>query len=162
MNLIIEKRQIALMTLLFVLSGVMLIQGCGTSGSRECDAAPDLSTISIAPTSISWDTGGSGLSSPITDNWKVTVLYPDGTPMPYACLNIYGSLAVPRTPAAYQFQNGASWTGPTAVNSGFRARTDVSGQYTFSTLITAMSATWKDNIFVSSGANEGFATYEVK
>ncbi len=158
MNLIIKKRQIALMTLLFVLSGVMLIQGCGTSGSRECEEATFGSTVSINPTSISW----TGLSGPTTDTWKVTVLYPDGTPMPYACLNIFGSLAVPRVPARYQFQAGAAWASPTPVNSGFKARTDVSGQYMFSTLISDVTVTWTDTIYAESGTNQASATYEVK
>ncbi len=157
MNLIIKKRQIALMTLLFVLSGVMLIQGCGTSGSRECDEAPFGSTISINPTSISW----ASLSAPTTDTWKVTVLYPDGTPMPYACLNIFGSLAAPRVPARYQFQDGAAWAAHTPVNSGFKARTDVSGQYMFSTLISDVTVTWTDTIHVESGANEVGADYKL-
>ncbi len=161
MNLIIKKRQIALMTLLFVLSGVMLIQGCGTSGSRECEGAQFGSTITIIPSSISWATVNSaGFFVDHTDDWKVTVVYPDGTPMPYACLNISGSLAVPNG-AVYTFQSGPSWAA-TPVNSGFRARTDVNGQYEFSTIISAGTGTWKDAISVESGANKTLADYEVR
>ncbi len=162
MSLIINKRQIALMAVLLMLSGLILMQGCGTSGSRECEGAQFGSTITINPTSISWSTGGVGLALPVTDNWKATVLYPDGSPMPYACLNISGGLAVPDAYAIYQFQDGPSWASPAKVNSGFRARTDVNGQYTFSTVISAGSGTWKDNIYVESGANQGSAAYSVQ
>ncbi len=162
MSLIKKNKHIALLAVLLTLFAAILTEGCGTSGSRECEGAQFGSTIKINPPSKSWDTGGVGFLSPNTDDWQVTVLYADGTPMPYACLNIYGALAVPRSPAAYQFQAGPSWTTPAPVNSGFRARTDTNGQYTFSTLISAGSGTWKDTISVQSGANQGSADYTVQ
>ncbi len=162
MSLIKKNKHIALLAVLLILFAAILTEGCGTSGSRECEGAQFGSTIKISPTTITWNTAGTGFLSPNTDNWQVTVLYADGTPMPYACLYISGALAVPRSPAAYQFQAGPSWTAPAPANSGFKARTDPNGQYTFSTLISAGSGTWKDTIFVQSGANQGSADYEVQ
>jgi hypothetical protein len=163
MSLIKRNTQMVLLAVLLILFAAILTEGCGTSGSRECEGAPFGSTISIAPSTISWATpGGLGFATPQTDDWQVTVLYPEGTPMPYACLNISGALAVPRAPAAYQFQAGPSWTAPSPVNSGFRARTDTNGQYTFSTVISAGSGTWKDSIQIESGANHGSADYTVQ
>jgi protocatechuate 3,4-dioxygenase beta subunit len=162
MSLIKKNKQMVLLAVLLILFAAILTEGCGTSGSRECEGAQFGSTITVNPSTKTWNTGGTGLALPITDDWKVTVLYPDGSPMPYACLNISGALAVPGAYAIYQFQAGPSWTTPAPVNSGFRARTDTNGQYTFSTVISAPSGTWKDTIYVESGANKGSADYEVQ
>ncbi len=162
MSLIIKNKKMALLAALLVLIAVVLLQGCGTSGKRECEAAPFGAVMTLKPGGQSVDTGGAGLGVNLPWDWTVIVLYPDGTPMPYACLNISGAFAVPNL-GLYQFQYFPSWVSPnTPVNSGFRARTDVTGQYTFSTVLSAGSGTWKDTIYIRSGTVEGAADIEVK
>ncbi len=165
MSLTKKHMWMALSAMLLVLFAVLLTQGCGTN-DRYCEAAPDLSTVTINPASQSFDTGGFGLASGanLPEDWTVVVLYSDKTPMPYACLNISGALAVqPGGIGAYQFQYYPSWIVPNApVNSGFRARTDQNGQFTFSTLISGPVGTFKDALYARSGDNLGTASIELK
>ena len=155
------KLSVKLFSLFLVaLITVAMLQGCGKKDS-EC-TAPDGSTITINPASGSWDTGGLGFYYSQPNDWQVVVRLSDGTPMAKACIKVSGNLAVPSTAGAYQFQFYPSDRTPNSpVNSGFEAQTDDSGQYTFSTLISAGSGTWKDSIYVTSGANMGTASLEV-
>ena len=151
-----------LFALALLVGAGILAAGCGTKASDEC-TAPDGSTIVINPTSQTWDTGGFGVGSDLQNDWTVKVNYPDGTVMPKACVTISGSLAVPSGFGAYQFQFYPSWTIPNApVDSGFLAQTDDFGQYTFSTLISGGTGTFKDTIYVRSGTNVGSAVFEVQ
>lgn len=149
MSLNIKHKQMAPLAMLLVLFAVILAQGCGNS-QHECEEAPDKSSIIITPSSQTMTPGA-------TLDWTVVVVYPDNTPMPFACLTISGAQAVPNG-TSYQFQFFPSSVIPNApVNSGFTAKTDKFGQYTFSTLISATTGT-SDTIFVRSGANIGTAT----
>jgi hypothetical protein len=93
------------------------------------------------------------------------VLYPDGTPMPKACLDISGVLASPRNASGtgwyyqfYYYPGGNTNIGNIPVNSPFAAQTDDFGQYTFSTLISAGTGSFFDeSIYVRSGSNSASA-----
>ncbi len=158
------KNKMALLAMLFLLFAVIIIPGCGdTTKKRDCENAPDLSQITLLPESQTYDTGGTGAVFNIPLDWTVRVAYPDNTPMPYACINISGPLAVPNGYNIYQFQFYPSWVSPNLpVNSGFSAKTDKNGEFSFSTLITAPSPTFKDAVYVQSGSNKGSAEMEIK
>lgn len=148
MSLNIKHKRMALLALLLVLFAVILTQGCGTS-QRECEAAPDGSTITINPSSQTMVPGS-------ILNWTAVVRYPDDTPMPFACLYITGAQAVPNG-TAYTFAYNPEWGGsPVLVNSGFRAKTDDNGKYDFATLISSGTVT-SDTIYVHSGTAIGSA-----
>ncbi len=160
----IKHKLMALLAMLLVLFAVILTQGCGTS-QRECENAEDTATVAIIPDTQTIDTAGAGLGTNVPLDWTVRVAYPDDTPMPYACLNISGAFAVPNLAGSgfYQFQFYPSWVIPnTPVNSGFIAKTDKNGQFTFSTLLSAGTGTWSDTIYARSGTNVASATVEVK
>lgn len=156
------KNTMQIVVLLLIGSVAFLsITGCGDE-KTEC-TAPDGSLITINPSAHSWDTGGAGLFNPITDDWTVRVAYPDDTPMPEACITISGALAIPYAGAAYQFQYYPSWiTSNVLVDSGFSAKTNDFGQYTFSTIASAGAGTWSDQIYVRSGTNVVSAEYEIQ
>jgi hypothetical protein len=161
MKLTIKHKQIVILALLLVTFLITLIQGCGSTSGDDCKA-PDGSTITITPSSQTIDTGGTGIAFPTSLDWTVKVALPDGTIMAKACINVSGTFAVPNGYALYQFQFYPSSVTPNLpVNSGFNAQTDDSGQYTFSTLISAGSGTWNDTIYVRSGSNSGNATVTV-
>lgn len=161
MKLTIKRKQIVILALFLVLLLITLIQGCGNTNGSECQA-PDGSKITITPSSQTVTTNGTGLAFPTPLDWTVTVFYPDGTIMPKACINVSGTFAVPNGYALYQFQFYPSSVSPNLpVNSGFAAQTDESGQYTFSTLLSAGTGTFNDTIYVRSGSNSGNATVTV-
>ena len=143
-----------------LLSGVLPVAGCGLK-KDDC-AAPDGSTITISPETSTWETSGNGFTQDVQNEWTVKVIYPDATPMPYACVRIWGSLAVPNGYGAYQFQYYSASTVPnTAVDSGFTIQTDEFGQYTFSTLIPAGTGPFFDTLYFQSGASTASAELRV-
>lgn len=155
-----NMKLVSLFFLCMLMTSFIYMQGCGVR-KDDC-TAPDGSTITINPASITWTTGGAGIVQDLQDNWTVRVGYPDGTPMPKACITISGALAVPSGYSAYQFQFSPASVSPnTPVPSGFEAQTDDSGQYTFSTLITSGTGTFKDTIYVQSGTNKQGADYVI-
>jgi hypothetical protein len=106
------------------------------------------------------------LGADVLLDWSVTVAYADGKPMPDACIRITGAFAVttalPTNYALYQFLYYPSWVSPNVpVDSGFTAKTDAAGQYTFSTFISAGTLTFYDAIYVVSGTNMGTAKIEI-
>jgi hypothetical protein len=157
----VQQKKIAVLVPLLVVAVIAATLGCG-SDATEC-IAPDGSIIEIRPASQTVDTGGGGLGSDQFFDWTVVVTLSDGTPMNGACLNISGLWAVPSANTGYQFYNNPSWVIPnTAVDSGFSAKTNDHGQYTFSTLALGGTGTWKDTIFVRSGTNVGSADLELQ
>lgn len=158
MKLTIKHKQIAIFPLLLVLLLITLVQGCGSENSTDNCTAPFGSSITINPSSETFKTSGGVVSSNLAFDFQVTVLYPDKTPMPKACINISGVLAVPNTSAAYQFfffPGGAQTPGNVAVNTGFAAQTDDFGQYTFSAVVSAGTSTFFDTITARSGTVSG-------
>lgn len=158
----IDGHRTGVYVLFLVLFFAVILQGCGLS--KEDCTAPNGSTITINPASQTWtfSSGSGGLGGDLEDNWSVKVSYSDGTPMPYACIRVWGALAVPSGYGAYQFQYYPAPKNPNApVDAGFTAQTDEFGMYNFSTLISAGTGTFKDTIRVQSGAISASATYEV-
>lgn len=161
MRLTLKYKQITLFTLLFVMSSIVLIQGCGDS-STQC-TAPAGSTITVtgpAPFTIGSDTNF---------NFTAVVNTPDGKPMPKACIDISGSFAFPRnatqTGVHYQFYLNPDGTnnpsGNIPVSSPFSTQTDDFGQKTFSALVSAASGSFTDTVTVRSGTNIGTVTFQM-
>jgi hypothetical protein len=124
----------------------MLFQGCGDN-----ESAPDGSTITIDPSSVSLNNPGETVV-----DLKAIVRYPDGTPMPYANVIISGGFAIPSTAGLYQFYwgpNGNLSATPIPVDSGFLAQTNKYGVYDFS--IVVFGFPFKDTIRVTSGTVAG-------
>jgi hypothetical protein len=110
---------------------VILFQGCGNT-----DTTPDKSTIEFAPISFT-------IASPETvclPLIKVIVRYSDTTPRPKAVVTISGGFAVPNVitgvtgSGLYQFYTEPN-CGGVPVDSGFQAKTDDTGVYSFSAII---------------------------
>ena len=140
--------------LLLALVSIILLLGCGND--KTTCTAPAGSTIVITGPDIY-----QGIAADTCANLVALVSYPDGSPMPKACIDISGSFAFPRNATVtfprYQFYYypKCDVVANLAVDSGFGAQTDNSGVYSFSALITAGSGTFTDTIFVRSGANVG-------
>ena len=135
---------------------ISIFSGCGDNKS-----IPDKSTITINPTS--WVVKDILGDTPA--NFTVVVRYSDGTPIPYANINITGAFAVPATAAFYQFYYypGGSIRpgGNSPVDSGFNDQTNVYGVYEFSAEVFGPGSAFKDTIYVNSGAVSGTATLEL-
>lgn len=110
---------------------VILFQGCGNTNTT-----PDKSTIEFNPTSFT-------IAAPETvclPLIKVIVRYSDATPRPKAVINISGFFAVPNVltgvagSGLYQFYTEPN-CGGVPVDSGFQAKTDDTGVYSFSASI---------------------------
>jgi len=133
----IKTRTYALALLAAAATMVFLFQGCGSKNSD----APDGSTISINPTSLTLT--NPFLAGNVIQDYTVIARYADGLPIPDVALSISGSFAVPLTSSGpivsprYQFYNapGGDQGGGQAVNNGFIAETDSSGTYKFSIVI---------------------------
>jgi hypothetical protein len=145
------------------LSALILLQGCGARDRLE--TAPDGSTITFDPSSISYaNIPNDTCVSPI----NVILRYPDGTPFPKGVLYISGGFAVPNVTGSglYQFFSAANCSG-VAVNSGFRAQTDVKGVYTFSALIpqlvtgTTTTNAFTDKLVAVSGTAVGTSDFNL-
>jgi hypothetical protein len=149
-----------LIILLLAITGAITIASCGSEETSKC-AAPSDATIVFAPLEWKWTIGNSPLGANLPLDWQVSVLYKDGTPMPNACINIAGALAVPNGFAAYQFMSTPTWVAPNPVNSGFRVTTDDFGKYQFSVLISAGTSSFKESIMATSGNVMGLATLEL-
>jgi len=144
-----------------LLVAAFFLPACGLR--KEDCSAPDGSVVVITPEKIEWAiAANTTLPTDLQDNWVVKVTYPNGTPMPNACLRIWASLAVPSTYGTFQFQYYPKDQVPNVVvNSGFAAQTDENGSYTFSTLIPGGTGEFSDNIWAQSGANLGSASYNI-
>mgnify|MGYP001596746244 FL=1 len=139
--------------LLLVLLFTVLPLGCG----KTFDSIPDGSTITLDPDSVSF----SNISSDTIQNFTVTLRYPDGTPIPFAVIEVAGSFAIPNGMGLYQFYfypNGTQTVGNIAVDSGFKAQTKEDGTYSFSVVFFAGSLFEEDTIRVTSGTVSGTAT----
>lgn len=131
---------------------VVSFPGCGDNTS-----VPDKSTITISPS-------GPSLTNPPMDtvvNFKVTIRYSDGTPIPNARMFISGAFAQPNAAGLYQFYYypGGTQNPNTAVNSGYEAQADDFGVYNFSIVLTGSA--FDDTIYVTSGTAVGTATIKV-
>jgi hypothetical protein len=156
MKLTIKHKQTVILALLLVLLLITLVQGCGNTKGTDC-TAPAGSTIEVTGPGVY-----NGLSADTCANYVAVVKYPDGSPMPKACLTVSGSFAFPRnatqTNPRYQFYfypNCDVNLTNAPVNSGYSAQADDFGTYAFSALITAPSGTFTDTITVQSGGNVG-------
>ena len=137
---------------------IMAAAGCGrdnNSVTSDC-LAPFGSTITLDPPAPILKGGGLDL----WQDFQVVVTYPDGDPMPKACINITGTFATGAIPAYTFYYYPKAHAGNTAVPSGFDAQTNNSGSYTFSILISSATGSFKDDIVVKSGANSGQAPIE--
>jgi hypothetical protein len=141
MKLRVKLPMILVLSLPIIL--VILFQGCG----KKTDTTPAGSTITFNPTNFAIISPAQMCLSPI----NVIVRYPDGTPIPKAVVTISGGFAVPNVDAAmvtgsglYQFYSAPN-CGGAAVDSGFQAKTDDTGVYSFSAnipgLITGTTST---------------------
>lgn len=133
---------------------IIFLPGCGDN-----TAVPDKSTITITPSNPS-------LKNPPMDtvvNFKVTIRYSDGTPVPNARMFISGGFAQPNASGLYQFyyypDGTQNPTGNTAVNSGYEAQADDFGVYNFSIVLSGSA--FNDTIYVTSGTVVGVATIAV-
>jgi hypothetical protein len=150
----LTARLFSVLVLAFLIAPIVLFQGCGDN-----ESAPDGSTITIE--------GGGTLNNPgeTAVNLKVTVRYPDGTPMPYANVIISGGFAIPSTLGLYQFYwfpDGNLNADPAKiipVDSGFLAQTNEYGVYDFSIVVFGLP--FEDTIHVTSGTAAGTADITV-
>ena len=133
---------------------IALFPGCGDNTS-----IPDGSTITISESSVS-------LKNPSIDtvvDFKVTIRYKDGTPIPNARMFISGGYAVPNSLGLYQFYyyplGQQNPEGNRDVNAGYEAQADDYGVYNFSIEVTG--AAFDDTIYVTSGTVVGSATIKV-
>lgn len=152
-----SRSALTLTLLVALLIASSLLYGCG-------NATPSTATVLFQPnghtqTGISADT-------PVT--FQVMVKAADTTPIPYAKVKIYGSFAVPRANARYQFYRYAADVTPNeAVDSGFEVQTDKAGVYSFSiiipSLVSGLPNTFSDTIQgFSGGATIGEMTVSVQ
>ncbi len=146
------KLPLVLILALLTISEVVLLPGCGDNTS-----VPDKSTIMITPSSVK-------LKNPPSDtvvNFKVTIRYSDGTPVPNARMFISGGFAQPNSAGLYQFYYypGGTQYPNTAVNSGYEAQADDFGVYDFSIVVSGVA--FDDTIYVTSGTVVGTATIKV-
>jgi len=145
------KLPIGLVLALLIIPTV-LFPGCGDNTS-----IPDKSTITLDPSSVT-------LKNPPMDtavNFKVTIRYSDGTPIPNARMFISGGFAQPNAAGLYQFYyypNGTQ-NPNTAVNSGYEAQADDFGVYNFSIVLSGSA--FNDTIYVTSGTAVESATIAV-
>jgi hypothetical protein len=114
----------------------ILFQGCG----NNTDTTPAGSTITFNPTGFTYSAPATICLSPI----NVIVRYPDGAPIPKANVTISGGFAVPNVDPVtvsgsglYQFYSAPNCSG-VAVDSGFQAKTDDTGVYSFSVVIPGL------------------------
>lgn len=150
--------------MLFVLALLIILvitsQGCGHK-----ETAPDGSTVTFNPSSITYKTPDNVCVQSI----NVIVRYPDGTPFPKAVVTITGGFAVPNVNGSgyYQFFSDANCSNP--VDSGFQAQTDDKGVYSFSayvpgqiTLTTGITTTnsFSDKFEATSGTAVGSADFK--
>jgi hypothetical protein len=113
----------ALISLLFI------SYGCGGGGGGE--DAPAGSTITVNPSSITYDS----ISGDTIQNISVVVKNEDAILLNNVELFISGPFAEPRVPARYQFYKKFDAADP--VDSGFTAVTNQNGVYEFSIKIYA-------------------------
>jgi len=142
----LTARLFSVLVLAFLIAPIALFQGCGDN-----ESAPDGSTVTIDPSSVSLNNPGETVV-----DLKVIVRYPDGTPMPYANVIISGGFAMPSTAALYQFYwgPGGNLVDPNIpVDSGFLAQTNEYGVYDFSIVVFGLP--FKDTIRVTSGSAAG-------
>ncbi len=147
----------ALRTLIIL--SLLLISGFPFGCGNKIDTIPDGSTITIDPPSVAF----ANIFSDVIQNFTVTVRYPDGTPIPYAYVQVEGSFAIPNGMGLYQFYYypfGTDNPSNVAVPSGFTAQTREDGTYTFSIVIFGTSLFDPDNIRVRAGTAS--VTAEVK
>jgi|GEM_PF-6996241 len=169
----INRRTYAITFLVILGAFLLLIQGCGSKNS----AAPDGSTITINPASIS--ATNIYLYGDVIQDYSVVVKYSDGTPIPYAGVTVAGSFAVPvassagpNAAARYQFYAlpGAN-ANPSNVpeNNGFVGETDKNGVYQFSIQIYSevtltgvlVPNAFTDTILVTSGTAQANTTLNI-
>lgn len=152
MRQITEDAWSAKIFLPLVLVFILTLPGCGDD-EAVCTAPAGSSIVLTGPAVFG------GISADTCANINAAVFYPDGKPMPKACINVSGSFAFPRNTAVtnprYQFYYypDCNVVANNAVDSGFNAQTDDSGVYSFSALISFGTGTFKDEIFVRSGVN---------
>ena len=128
--------------LLLIVAMTLSASGCGND-----DAAPQGAVITVSPPDFSI----ASIAGDTPVNFKVTVTYSDGTPIPSAVLEISGPMAEPRVPAHYQLCYYPD--GVTPVDSGFKAQTDKFGVYSFSIIVYGSGNTFSDNISIFSGTS---------
>ena len=139
---------------LTVLTSALIV---GVGGCGRTDIAPDGSTITITPTSMTLK----NTTSDTSNDFTVIVRYPDDKPIPYAKVKISGGFAAPNKGATYQFYyytGGSANTGNAAVDSGFIGQTDKMGIYKFSVVVYGASTGFDDTIMVESGTASATAT----
>ncbi|MHB8845898.1 MAG: hypothetical protein ACYC7L_14265 [Nitrospirota bacterium] len=128
-----------IITAILVLSVLVLVVGCGDDYSDFTHNAPDGSTITFDPSSITISATG--------DTWhpiSVTVRDAKDLPMNGMTVVISGAFAYPYAPTHYYFYDS---TQTTQYVSGFTGVTDSAGVYKFSILILASDSTGTNNVF---------------
>lgn len=138
----IVSRRASVTALLLIIVLILSASSCGND-----DAAPQGALITVSPLAFTI----AGIAANTTVNFKVTVTYSDGTPIPSAILEISGPMAVPRANAHYQFYYFPD--GATPVSSGFRAQTDKFGVYSFSIIVYGPGNIFNDSISIFSGTS---------
>ena len=140
------------MLLLLLLMGLaFLTMSCGDQTSP-----PDGSTVAIDPPKIEMSTPDNAVQ-----NYRVTVRYADGTPIPYAQVKISSAFAAPYATPQYQFYWYIDAThnpnGNVAVDSSFVKQTDEFGFLDFSIEILGTSS-FDDTIYVAAGTASATST----
>ena len=149
---------IRVMSSALLIAAVLLINSIYGCGNNTDNQAPDGSTITVNPTSWTFN----NMWYDTIQNFQVVVKYSDGTPVPNAKLNISSDMSIQSSTqwTFYQFYFNADATNVSpnypVTGGAFNASTNDFGVYTFSIRFAGASTlgyypVWLDNIYVTSG-----------